>query len=242
MPKTTDSATLAHKRYKNSQGQIVPGVTTIISLLNKPALIHWAWNLGMEGTDYRKVTDKAANIGTITHYLVECYLKGTEPSLDNFTTISIHAAQIAFSNFKQWWEQQQLKVVASECSLVSEVMQCGGTLDCVAAKYFNLADLRPGELWLVDIKTSKDIYDEMRYQLAAYWAIWNENYPDQPLTNAHIIQLSKEDGRLVHHSFDRLFTELEIFRHLRIVYGLRKDKDPKRNLDRVFKKLTLDRL
>jgi len=234
--KETTSSTKAHIRYKNEQGQVVPGVTTIISLLNKPALVHWAWDLGMHGEDYRKVTDKAANIGTIAHYLVECYLKGIDPKLDDFVPSSIKIAQVAFTNFKQWWEQQALEIIKVEHSLVSEAMQCGGTIDCIAYEH-NL-----DEIWLVDIKTSKAVYDEMLYQLAAYWAMWNENNPDQPIANAHIIQLSKTDGRLTHSRYDRLFTELEIFRYLRMVYGLRKSKDPRRSLDRIFKKLTLDRL
>lgn len=236
------SDTKAHQRYRNTAGKVVPGVTTILGLLNKPALIPWAWKLGMQGEDYRKVSDRAANIGTIAHYLVECNLKGIIPDLTDFIPSSIKIAKVAFGNFQEWWQQEHLILVESECQLASEVMQCGGTLDCVAQKYYNPTDLLPGELWLVDIKTSKAVYDEMLYQLAAYWALWNENHPEQPITNAHIIQLSKEDGRLTHYKYDSLFAELEIFRHLRMIYGLRKDRDPKRNLDRLLKKLTLDRL
>lgn len=231
------TGTKAHQRYRNAQGKVVPGVTTILGLLAKPALIPWAWRLGMEGIDYRKVSDKAANIGTATHHLVECFLKEITPSLDDFNSNTIKAAEIAFSNFKQWWGDQGLEVRETEKQLVSESMQCGGTMDCIAYKVNP-----PRELWLVDIKTSKGIYAEMLYQLAAYWAIWNENYPNDPISSAHIIQLSKEDGRLSYYKYDSLFTELEIFRYLRMIYGLRKDKDPKRNLDRLFKKLTLDRL
>ncbi|GAI31664.1 unnamed protein product, partial [marine sediment metagenome] len=189
------SGTKAHQRYRNAQGVVIPGVTTILGLLNKPALIPWAWKLGMQGEDYRKVSDRAANIGTIAHYLVECNLKGITPDLKDFIPSSIEIAKVAFGNFQEWWQEEHLILVESECQLASESMQCGGTLDCVAQKYFNPTDLLPGELWLVDIKTSKAVYDEMLYQLAAYWALWNENHPDQPITNAHIIQLSKVDGR-----------------------------------------------
>lgn len=63
--------TKAHTRYRTKSGMIVPGVTTVLSLLAKPALIYWAWNLGMQGEDYRKIKEKAADIGTVTHYLVE---------------------------------------------------------------------------------------------------------------------------------------------------------------------------
>ena len=39
----------AHQRYKIEDGTIVPGVTTVVGILNKPALVPWANKLGLEG-------------------------------------------------------------------------------------------------------------------------------------------------------------------------------------------------
>ena len=36
----------AHITYKLADGTAVPGVTTVLSVLNKPALVKWANNLG----------------------------------------------------------------------------------------------------------------------------------------------------------------------------------------------------
>jgi len=227
--------TKAHIRYRNKDNKIVPGVTTILGLINKPALIPWAWNLGMHGEDYRKVTDKAADIGTIAHLLVECFLKNEKPDLAEYSTANIKQAEFAFSEFTAWWKKEGLKAIAVEYSMTSEIMQCGGMLDCVA--------MAPsGELWLVDIKTSKGIYEEMWYQLSAYWAMWVELNPDKPLVMAYICHLSKQTGHLTVHPGKDLFTELEIFRHMRAVYSLMKVKDPKRQLDRLYGKFNLERL
>ncbi len=45
--------TKIHTVYKAKAGERVPYVTTILGILNKPALIEWAWKLGTEGTFYK---------------------------------------------------------------------------------------------------------------------------------------------------------------------------------------------
>lgn len=231
------NATKAHTRYRNKEGKVIPGVTTILGLIDKPALKHWAWKLGMEGIDYRKVTDQAASIGTITHLMVECYLRDEQINLENYTPANVKRAEFAFSEFTTWWEAQQLKPIAVEYRMSSEIMQCGGMLDCVA-KAPN------GDLLLIDIKTSSGVFDEMWYQLAAYWAMWAELNPDKPLDRAYICHLSKDTGRLTAHPGKDLYRELEIFRHMRAVYELMKAKNPniKRQLDALYRKFNLERL
>src|SRR5439155_21898181 len=50
----------AHVRYYTSKGEQVPGVTTILSVLNKPALVSWANRMGLQGIDTHKYVDEAA--------------------------------------------------------------------------------------------------------------------------------------------------------------------------------------
>ncbi len=233
MPKKGED-TKAHQRYRNVAGQIVPGVTTILGVLNKPALVPWAWKLGMEGQDYRKVVDKAADIGTIAHGMVEAYLNGKAPDFKFYPAATVELALIPFSNFVEWWEQQALRMITTEHSVVSEIMQCGGAIDCVAQHSTGL--------WRIDIKASKGVWDEMLYQVAAYWAMWNECYPERPIQSAHIVHLDKQSGALNHHRYPALFKELEIFRLCRAIYELQKSSDPKRRLDRLYRKFNLERL
>ena len=79
---------MAHPIYKNAEGKRLPSVTTIIGRFkDSGGFVHWAWDLGIQGIDYRKVRDAAADAGTIAHHLVEAdirtgegeyeYIKGT---------------------------------------------------------------------------------------------------------------------------------------------------------------------
>ena len=71
----------AHTRYYTANGTLVPGVTTVTGLLNKPALVIWANRLGLEGINTNDYVDKAAKIGTLIHYLVECHITKKTPEL-----------------------------------------------------------------------------------------------------------------------------------------------------------------
>ena len=69
--------------YYAADGKRVPGVTTVIGRFkDSGGLIHWAWNEGKEGRDYRDTSGKAADIGTLAHAFVEAKLMGKpEPDL-----------------------------------------------------------------------------------------------------------------------------------------------------------------
>ena len=43
-----------HTVYKTKDGKRVPGVTTILGVINKPALVRWANNLGLQGIDSQR--------------------------------------------------------------------------------------------------------------------------------------------------------------------------------------------
>ncbi len=216
------SPTAVHTRYRNAKGIVVPGVTTVIALLAKPALIPWAWKLGMAGEDMNKVRDKAADIGTCVHYLCECFLKGQNPELQHFTGDTIAKAKPLSAKFQDWFTKEDLTMVASECNLVSEKWQFGGCVDLVAMT----VDKRRG---LYDIKTSKGVYDEYRIQLSAYEEAWDELHPDEPIDFIKVVHLDKESGGLNLYDFEHLHTEFEIFKHLRAIYVLQKKTDPNRD-------------
>ena len=70
--------TKSHQRYRLANGDIVRGVTTIIGDnlgWNKNALIGWARKEAMAGKDPNKLRDQAADIGTITHFIIQCFLE-----------------------------------------------------------------------------------------------------------------------------------------------------------------------
>lgn len=207
--------TKAHQQYKTSEGTIVPGVTTVLGILSKPALIHWAWNLGMKGEDYRKVRDKAADIGTLAHLMIECDIKGIPFDKSQYIPAHVDKAENAYLAWLEWRNKYKVETIASEVQLVSDEFKFGGTIDWVAK--------HKDSVWLIDFKSSKDVYDEMKYQLAAYTYLWNENR-FETIDQVHLIQLGKEDGAFAHHYYPDLSREWEIFTHCLAIYRLTKKK------------------
>jgi hypothetical protein len=123
----------AHQVYKLADGTKVAGASTIAKLGDDPsALINWAWKLGMEGLDYAKVRDNAADIGTLTHWMIECHFNNKIPDLSEFSPSDVDKASNAFIKFLEFWEQEKLTIQNAEAQLVSEKYGYGGTLDAPA--------------------------------------------------------------------------------------------------------------
>lgn len=175
----------AHTRYKNANGNPVPSVTTVLGIMNKPALLHWAWDQGMQGLDFRATSGEACDIGTVAHFMCECYVKGLTWDLSGFPDEVIRKAETAFLKFVSWWDKKGYKLDSSELRLVSENWQVGGTIDLVA--------IAPnGDRHLLDLKTSKGIYREYRIQVSAYAEIYEE-CTDNAIDELWIVRIGKED-------------------------------------------------
>lgn len=186
-PKVPFHKTKAHQRYITPSGEEVPGATTIIGVMDKgPGLLSWAYNCGLKGIDYRKVKDEAASIGTLGHFMAECFLKGDEPDISAFSGQDIEKATVSFLKFKEWWEEEEMSLVHSELQLVHPKLRYGGTLDVVARD-------RKNRLCLVDLKTSKAVYrKEMFSQIAAYDQLYNSTHK-QTFERWAIVRIGRQD-------------------------------------------------
>ena len=204
-------STKVHQVYKKKDGTRVAGVTTILGILSKPALIHWAWNLGCKGEDYRKVRDKAASIGTIGHYLIECHLKKQTPKLDDYSKNDIDKAETAFLAYLDFEKNHHLKVLGSEIQLVSEKYGYGGTIDCYAEL--------DGKTALIDFKTSNGVWPEMRCQVAAYAELLREH--GKEVDECHLLRIDKDTGEFHHHPMKDLTREWKLFKGLCKIYPLK---------------------
>ena len=161
------SAGKAHTRYKTSDGTIVPGVTTILGVLNKPALVQWANDLGLKGINTRTYVDALATIGTLAHQMIEHDLGAEAPDLSRYSPEQIDKAENSLLKWYEWRKQHEVKPLLIEAHLVSEEHGFGGTLDC-------LAEI-DGVPTILDIKTAKSIYPEHLHQVAAYRWLAAEN-------------------------------------------------------------------
>jgi len=203
-----------HTIYRNKEGKRVPGVTTALGLLNKPALIHWAWKLGIEGIDYKTFRDDKADIGTLTHLMALSYEKNEMPDTDYYTKAQIDLAVICFLKYLEWRDKHKIKSIFLEKQSVSEMFQYGGTLD-----HYCLLD---GVKTLIDYKTGKAIYPEQFYQLAAYKQLLNEE--GYKVDQCIILRLGRneEEGFETKVMTD-LRKQLEVFLSCLKIYQLKKE-------------------
>jgi hypothetical protein len=149
--------------YVTASGRALPGVTTILGLLNKPALLPWAWSQGKKGIPLNKAKDDAIDVGNIAHYLIECFVTNEEPVLDGaYNPDHVLLAHQMLYLFQDYWRIRQATLVASELPLIDEEIGYGGTIDLIV----ECADRKTTEIW--DIKTAKDIWPEYWMQLAGY--------------------------------------------------------------------------
>lgn len=216
--------------YKTKDGVKCPGVTTIISRFKESGgLIHWAWQQGKDGLDFRETRDSAAEAGTVAHALVEYHITGKsdqdvakmieDERIDK--EVLLRANQ-AYENYLNWERMTKLKVVQTEMSLVSERHKFGGTFDGIA-----VVDV-DGVRALADWKTGA-IYTEALIQCAAYKGLWEELHPAEPIEGGiHIVSFSREQADFNHRYFSSLDSGWELFLLYRKAFDI--DKQLKKRL------------
>jgi hypothetical protein len=199
------------------KGKRIPSVTTILGRFKESGgLIHWAWQLGREGKDYREERDSSANAGKLAHSAVEAWIRGQPFSFEAKAGHDVVVrAQTSFGAFLKWANQTHLRATHTEVPLISKEYLYGGTFDAI------LIDDRRA---MGDWKTSNGVYPEYLMQLAAYKALWEENFPNDPITGGyHLLRFDKTYGDFAHHWWGELDTAWEAFKHLRALYDLDKE-------------------
>ena len=208
--------TKAHIRYKTQDGKVVPGVTTVLGLLNKPALVNWANNLGLQGIDVNKFVDDKADIGTLAHAMITDHLTGQETDLSNYSKNQIDLAENSALSFWEWEKNHHIEeIFFCERPLVSELYRFGGTLDIYAQ--IN------GRKEIIDLKTGSGIYPEHGYQVATLKVLLEEH--GFKVDGTRIVNIPRSETESFIEKTISEFenaTGWEIFKHLLSVYNLRK--------------------
>ena len=203
----------AHIRYRDKDNNIVPGVTTILGILNKPALVKWANNLGLQGIDSSKYRDEMADIGTLAHEMIMCHFNKMVLDTSDYSKTQIEKAENCLLSFYEWEKGHDIEPILVEAQLVSEQYQYGGTVDL----YCKL----DGVATLVDFKTGKAIYPEMMYQLAAYRHLLGDN--GRSCASTRILRIGRdEDEGFEERVKANLELEFDLFIHCLDIYNLRK--------------------
>jgi len=208
-----NTKTRAHTRYISANGDYVVGVSTVLNVLDKPALVAWSNRLGLQGIDSTKYKDKMADIGTITHLRILHQLKCTTPDLSEYSQADIKASENCMLSYQSWFKGHKLEPICIETPLTSDRYGYGGTPD-----FIGMVD---GRLEILDYKTGNGIYGTAFYQVAAYRQLAHEL--GHRVEHARILRI----GRSADEGFEeRLITkfddEFEIFLNCLSIYNLLK--------------------
>lgn len=204
----------ARVKYVNSEGALVPGVTTVISVLNKPFLVKWANNLGLRGIDSSKYVDSLAAVGSLAHYLILCHFTDIKPDTGDYTANQIKQAENCLKSFWQWEKHHTFETILVEQMLVSDRSNFGGTPD-----WYGKLD---GVLTVLDFKTGKALYQDNLIQIGAYRELLADN--GYKVDNCRIIRIGREDGEgFEERTKTNLQLEIEIFYNCLNIYNIQKE-------------------
>lgn len=175
-------------------------VTSVLSVIAKPALIFWAAKCAAEyieetmqaGESYDEVqikelaekakwahrnnTNKAADTGTMIHEWIEKYVDGKNPSMP-----INEGMQRSIKSFVDWYEKQNIEVIKPEIKLCSKKYTLAGTADLLCRI--------DGKLTIVDWKTGSGIYPEMLLQMGAYSMMYEEEF-GEPIQQVMVVNCS----------------------------------------------------
>jgi len=180
--------------------EYVVGMSTLLGKLASPALEAWKVNTQVNAikkemekkgipldkidkiiidakANARKQNDNILSIGSIVHKLVELWLKG-----EKVTKPEDEVVANCFMQFKKFWKKHKLKLVESEKILYSLRGYCG-TLDIIAID-------PDGNIWLIDIKTSKGLFLNMVHQIHGYKLAYEEQ-TGKKINKMFIVRLPK---------------------------------------------------
>jgi hypothetical protein len=180
--------------------QQYPSVTTILDVLDKPALKQWAVNSACDymhrnpdnldydqaieqaRVEWRNISNDAMNIGTEIHDLIEKYIKHGRDAVGDLKP-EVENGFLAFLE----WEQENIEEWTESERTVFDPESCyAGTLDACAK-------LKNGKYYVIDFKSSKGFYSGYDMQIAAYRHAY-EKMNNTKMDGMGVLRLDKETG------------------------------------------------
>lgn len=203
--------------YYNKAGGKLPSVTTINKTVGfNENLIGWAHRMGSQGIAMKECRDRPADIGTMVHAKIDARLMRRKFDPDDVKVRSFFYEEdwkkitTYYKAWCRWYNRVDFELVEHEISLVSEELQVGGTMDCVA--------IIDGELSLVDYKCSPSIRVQSLMQLAAYGKLWEENFGVK-IERYHLLRLKNDKGRFISNIYKDLGVYYRMFENAIAIYN-----------------------
>ena len=179
-------------------GKPLYGVTSVLGVIAKPALIQWSANMACEYVNrhwhegvtkeelesmlkeakqaHKRKKEDSADIGTSVHKAIEEWIKEKkEPELDE-------QGMTMFNHFIKW--QEDKNILESELRVYNEDWWVAGTIDLVF-EY-------KGKTYIGDIKTYSGIYDRTPFLQCAGYAGMYKATTGKELEGSCIIRLGKD--------------------------------------------------
>lgn len=169
----------------------VPGVTTIAGRFGDiGGLKYWAWQVGYDGYTLDEAPEKATDIGTATHAMVEARVKGFDPPDISKLDAEVQTkVQRAYANYLEWETAYGFVGTDSEFKVVSTKHRVGGRIDAIGWTGGDRVNRT-----LFDLKTSNALWPKDLLQIAAYLHIYLEACPNDAIDRVVVLRCSKESG------------------------------------------------
>ena len=189
--------------YYEIDGQFLPSVTTVLKVLNKPALINWAAKQGALAvlTDPVKystpeaaaraiyeIDDVAMKRGSDAHKVAELYADAIIAG----TADSFKSGNPYFKSIKAFFDTMRPEIIYREVRLVNMEQGYAGTADLIAKV--------GSKTFVIDYKSSKGVFPEHHLQVEAYRQATmiiledGTRITQHPIADAGAVVLLKADG------------------------------------------------
>ena len=132
-------------------GQVLPGVTSVLNVIHKPELMAWVGRLGTVESNRQR--DAAANHGIWVHAACEAVARGEcvdDPVLLPYV-----------EPYSSWLNANVHRVLAAEPQVASRTHGVAGSIDLVA-------EMIDGQNAIIDLKTGSTVPDTTPIQTSAY--------------------------------------------------------------------------
>jgi len=162
------------RRYVIPDGQKLPSITTVLSILTEQSIREWRARVGEE--EANRVSAKASSRGTKVHAIIEDYINNVKDYEQKYLPNVVGN----FMDVKPILDERIGDVYAQEAPLYSTHLGVAGRVDCVA--------MFDGKLSIIDFKTArkpkrKEWIENYFIQESAYAVMWEER------TGTPIVQL-----------------------------------------------------
>ena len=180
---------MAKRQYENDY----PSVTQILGVLRKIGLEMWFKYNTAKFCDEK--SNKGKLIGTQIHEAIQSFIETGKASIDTEHEEEVMNALKSFMLFRQ--ENPGMFLKRAEIALTSETHKFNGTIDCIGDNV--MFDWKTGEC---KDKEKPVIYDEWKYQVAAYVHLYNE-VNQSNIQEARIVAIAKDKVAYNIYSMDR---------------------------------------